>query len=287
MNNDTNTASQTGFEDRDLSSGDRGVVARLARSSSGGILSVARAAAALRTDRRRAALKLAALARRGWLVRARRGLYLVLPLEAEPGAPSIAEDPWVLAREAFAPCYVGGWSAAEHWGLTEQLFRSTLVVTSAHVRARSVTLLGHEFRLFRVPRARLDGTVLVWRGSERVAVSDRERTIVDGLRQPELCGGLRHLIQLMAAYGEAKERDFEKLLASAKKHGSGAAWKRLGYLAENLWPGESRLQDEARRRMTKGVIRLDPGIDRHGRLLRRWGLFVNVAVAGSEPKAHA
>jgi len=269
------------------SSGDRAILARMARASSSGILSVAKAAAALRLDRRQAALKLAGFARRGWLVRARRGLYLLLPLEAEPGKPSVAEDPWILAREAFAPCYIGGWSAAEHWGLTEQLFRSTLVVTGASVRAKTARLLGHEFRLFRVPRPRIDGAVLVWRGSERVAVSDRERTIVDGLRQPAICGGLRHVAQMMSAYGEAKERDFDKLIVTAKKHGSGAAWKRLGYLAEVLWPDETRLAEEARRRITKGNARLDPAIKRPGRLLRRWGILVNVTVSGDEPKARA
>jgi predicted transcriptional regulator of viral defense system len=230
---------------------------------------------------------LAALARRGWLVRARRGLYLLLPLEAEPGKLSVAEDPWILAREAFAPSYVGGWSAAEHWGLTEQLFRSTLVVTGAHVRARTAQLLGHEFRLFRVPCTRIEGVVLVWRGSERVAVSGRERTIVDGLRQPAICGGLRHVAQMMSAYGDAKERDIDKLIATAKKHASGAAWKRLGYLAEVLWPDETRLVEEARHRMTKGNARLDPAIKRPGRLLRRWGVFVNVTISGDEPKARA
>jgi predicted transcriptional regulator of viral defense system len=232
-------------------------------------------------------LKLAALARRGWFVRARRGLYLLLPLEAEPGNPSVAEDPWILAREAFAPCYVGGWSAAEHWGLTEQLFHSTLVVTGANVRARSARLLGHEFRLFRVPSRRVDGAVLVWRGAERVAVSDRERTLVDGLRQPALCGGFRHVVQMMSAYGDAKERDIDKLIATAKKHGSGATWKRLGYLAEVLWPDETRVPEEARRRVTKGNVRLDPAIKRPGRLLRRWGVFVNVTVSSDEPKARA
>jgi predicted transcriptional regulator of viral defense system len=79
---------------------------------------VSAAAEKLGLDRRAAAMKLGALARRGWLLRARRGLYLVLPLEAEPGKPMMVEDHWILAREAFSPCYIGGWSAAEHWGLT-------------------------------------------------------------------------------------------------------------------------------------------------------------------------
>jgi predicted transcriptional regulator of viral defense system len=225
-------------------------------------------------------MKLAALTRRGWLLRARRGLYLVLPLEVEPGRPMVAEDPWLLAQEAFSPCYIGGWSAAEYWGLTEQLFRSTLVVTAAHVRTRSVRLLDHEFRLFGVPRSRITGATLVWRGSKRVPVSDRERTIVDCLRHPELCGGIRHLVHIMNEYGSIRERDMQKLAQVAHEAGTGAVWKRLGYLGERLWLEERALLDEAKKNLTTGYARLDPTIPRRGTLLRRWHLWVNVPVSG-------
>ena len=35
---------------------------------------------------------------------------------------SSLEDPLVIAEKLFSPCYVGGWSAAEYWGITEQIF---------------------------------------------------------------------------------------------------------------------------------------------------------------------
>jgi predicted transcriptional regulator of viral defense system len=59
---------------------------------------------------------------------------------------------------------------------------------------------------------------------------------------------------------------------------SGAAWKRLGYLAELLWPKETRLLDAARRHVTTGNARLDPTVRRPGKLVTRWRLFVNVDV---------
>ncbi|MBI3939685.1 MAG: hypothetical protein HY315_02520 [Acidobacteria bacterium] len=223
-------------------------------------------------------MKLAALARRGWLLRARRGLYLVLPLEAEPGRPMVVEDPWVLAQAVFSPCYIGGWSAAEHWGLTEQIFRSTLVVTAANIRSRSVRLLGHEFHLFWVPQERTGGATLVWRGSEHVPVSGPERTIVDCLRHPALCGGVRHLAQIMREYGQSREHDFAKLARVAEEFGTGAAWKRLGCIAEVVWPEETALVEEARNRLTAGYVKLDPEVKKTGTLSRRWRLWVNVSI---------
>lgn len=253
-------------------------ISQLSRAAKAGIVTVPEAAKALSLARRDAAPKLATLARKGWLTRIRRGLYLILPLEAEPGRTQAVEDPWVLAHEAFSPCYIGGWSAAEHWGLTEQIFRSTLVVTSAHVRSRSVTLLGHEFRLFRVPRSRLIGVTEIWRGSERVAASSRERMIVDCLRHPELCGGVRHLVDIMRNYASHADRDFGLLAKVAREASNGAGWKRLGHLSEHLWPQQRALINEAHKRLTSGTVKLDPDVARRGKRLRRWGLWINVAV---------
>ena len=49
-----------------------------------------------------------------------------------------------------------------------------------------------------------------------------------------------------------------------------------GYLAELLWPKETRLLDAARRHMTTGNARLDPTVRRPGKLVTRWRLLVNV-----------
>lgn len=266
----------------------RTLVATLARASKGGLLSVSDAARALGLSRPDATAQLARLTRHGWLQRAKRGLYLVVPLEAAPSQRTTAEDPWVLAREVFGPCYIGGWSAAEHWGLTEQLFRSTLVVTAAPVRATNTEILGHIFRIFRAPRSRLSfGVMEVWRGAEKVAVSGRERTLVDCLRSPELCGGARHLVQLLHAYGASPEHDFPRLLAVAHEVASGAAWKRLGYLAELLWPEEALVLDAARRQMSAGNARLDPAVRRLGKLATRWRLQVNVDVSEFDQRGPA
>lgn len=261
---------------RGPSAPDRLVVSRLARAAKGGLISVASAAEGLGSNSRNAALKLASLARRGWLQRARRGLYLVLPLEAEPGRQTVAEDPWVVAQEAFSPCYIGGWSAAEHWGLTEQIFRSTLVVTAANVRSKTVNLLGLEFRLFRVPRTRVAGAVKVWRGSEQILVSSRERTLVDCFRHPELCGGVRTVFLMLREYVASREFNADRLRAELAGFGNGAAWKRFGYLMELVRSEHHELLAAARSNLSAGNVKLDPSVAGRGRLLRRWGLWVNV-----------
>lgn len=243
-------------------------------------MTTARASALLHQSPAKASVILGRLVRQGWIVRVRRGLYLVLPLEAGRDGGAI-EDSWVLARELFAPCYVGGWTAAEHWGLTEQLFRSTFVVTAASIRHAKETFLGAEFHLVRANRLRVEDVRPIWRGRERIAVSDRERTIADALASPSSVGGIRHLTEILRTYRSTKEWNPRRLIARVGKTGSGAAFKRLGYLAETTFESEAELVKAARAGLTAGNVKLDPDVLERGRLSKRWGLWLNVRLDAS------
>jgi predicted transcriptional regulator of viral defense system len=190
----------------------------------------------------------------------------------------VIEDPWILARELYAPCYIGGWTAAEHWGLTEQLFRSTFVVTAATIRSSHQTFLELDFRIVRAKRDRVASVATVWRGRERVAVSDRERTIADALAKPSWVGGIRHLVQILRTYRLSKEWNPDRLIERLDEIGSGAAFKRLGYLTESIFPDQRRLVDMAFARQTTGLVKLDPSVAGRGRLATRWRLWLNVQI---------
>jgi len=264
-------------------SGTRTLVAKLAAAAEGGLLTVGDVARALGRPSKASSNILGSLTRQGWLRRVRPGLYFIPPLETSPGTPTTVSDTWLLATKAFAPCYVGGWTAAEHWGLTEQLFRSTFVVSAAHVRKASHELLGAEYHVVRVPPARVRGVSTVWRDNHRVAVSSRERTLADALISPGWVGGVRHLVEILSTYREGAEFAPKRLLDDLMSLGRGAGFKRLGYLAEQLWPDEKHLIDGAHQHLSKGVIKLDPAVKGQGRLNKRWGLWINVTIdRGSE-----
>src|SRR3990167_4141291 len=111
-----------------LGTREREMLATLRRNTKG-VLNVRHAASILNLPSMEVARLLSVLASKGWLTRVKRGIYLFVPLEAS--SPEVfPDDTWVLGAQIFHPCYIGGWSAAEHWDLTEQIFRSTLVVTT-------------------------------------------------------------------------------------------------------------------------------------------------------------
>jgi predicted transcriptional regulator of viral defense system len=253
-------------------------LATLSRASVGSLITTQAASRVLALPARMTADRLSRLAKAGWLTRVRRGLYFIVPLDARSGETTTVEDPWILGTVLFAPCYVGGWSAAEHWGLTEQVFRSTFIATAASVRRRAEDVLGVAFHLVKVKRMRLEGVTSVWRGSTQVAVSGRERTLVDAAADPRWVGGVRHLAEIIATYRDSREANPALLATKLEEYGSGAAAKRLGFLIEHLWPAATDVVARAHTMRTTGSIALDPHVRRRGRLSTRWGLWLNVSV---------
>lgn len=217
---------------------------------------------------------LAALAGSGWLARVRQGWYIGVPLDAsEPG--DWREDSWVVAATLFAPGYIGGWSAVEHWGLTDQIFNVVYVVAGRKVAATRQTVQGTEFLIRTVPEGALFGMRRVWRQRVAVNVSDPHRTVIDILDVPASAGGVLHASEVLQAYFEGEDIDRSKLLQYGDRLGRGTVFKRLGYLAERAGLADADFVEACRTRITKGVSRLDPDGPPAGRIVARWNLRVN------------
>ncbi len=240
-----------------------------------GPFSVSEAAAVWTLDATRARRLVAYLAARGWLSRVRRNSYITVPLGAT-SPTEWREDPWLVAAKTFAPCYLGGWTACEHWGLTEQIFREMIVVTTRRVRHRREEIQGNRFRVKVVAKGRMFGLVDVWRAQSRVKVSDPARTIVDLLDDPALGGGIRHVTDVLRNYFDGTSRNDDQLSEFAERIGNRTVFKRLGYLLEILGIRSSKLTKLCAKRMSKGLSSLDPSGKPTGTILKRWGLRLNV-----------
>lgn len=238
------------------------------------VLSVADVAAALEIDTTSAAKKLARWAEQGWLRRVRRGLYIPVPVEAENPA-AWSEDPLMVADAVWAPCYFTGWTAANHWGFTEQIFRTTVLKTTRRVREAHERLLDYDYVLAHIPEHLMGwGMHGVWRDDRRVQMADRARTVIDILDDPSLGGGIRHCAEVLEVY--VRENDWRTLVEYGDRIENRTIFKRLGYLVEAMELGATDLVDECRQRLSAGITLLDPGAPARGRRVSRWGLRINV-----------
>ncbi len=219
-------------------------------------------------------LMLARLQKKGWLQRVRRGVYSIVPLHSQTGQP-VPEEPLAIAMISFAPCYMSGWTAAEHWDFTEQVSNAVVVCTQRRQRERMQTL-GRVVYRTRLTKDTNTGVTHIWEGSSRIRIADQHRLMVDILTSPELGGGGRQTLDIVRAYWRCEHANAEALLSYAERLGSGAVFKRIGFTAERFGTVPDEWIEECRARITSGISLLDPSGASRGRIVSRWNLKVNV-----------
>lgn len=244
---------------------------RIARNTKGTI-TVKEAANILSITSIRAAKILARWTKKGWLLRVRRGLYVPIPLESRTTDISL-EDPWLVAVRLFAPCYIGGWSAAEYWDLTDQIYRTIVVLTAKKIRKRNEVISGTKFLARTISMKNIFGTKNVWRGVAKVLVSDSTRTIIDMLSDPQLGGGIRPTVDMFNNYLSSDNKQMDLLIEYAQRLSNGAVFKRLGFLLERLAPEEKEAINLCKSAITKGNTELDPTLAKY-QLITKWRLWL-------------
>jgi len=237
-----------------------------------GTISVQETAGILDVSASDGAKMLARWATKGWLSRIRRGIYVPIPLESR-SADVPLEDPWIIAERLYSPCYIGGWSAAEYWDLTEQIFRTIVVMTTRKPRDRSPVIKGTSFMLRTVPEKAMFGFKSVWRGQIKISVSDPTRTILDMLSNPQLGGGIRSTVDMFNKYLGSENKKMDMLIEYANRFENGAVFKRLGFLLEKFAQSEENTIYLCQTRLTKGNAKLDPKLSAD-KLVTRWRLWI-------------
>jgi predicted transcriptional regulator of viral defense system len=234
---------------------------------------VAEAAQILSVSRYRAASLLTAWAKHGWLHRVRRGLYIPIPLQSS-STEITPEEPWLIAHKLFSPCYIGGWTAAHYWGLTEQIFNSIYVMTTKKVHQREQNLNGVNFKVKTILSKKIFGTQTVWSGKVKIAISDPTKTVIDGLNNPAVFGGIRMVADILSTYINSREFNQEKLLKYAKAMENSAVFKRLGFLIEQLeFHASANITSDCKKNLKSGYSQLDPYV-KGNRLETQWNLWV-------------
>lgn len=247
-------------------------LARLLRATKGPIR-IDDAVLALELERSHAAKLLAAWHKQGFIRRVSRGLYVPVPPTAL-GQAQVLDDPSVLVPELYEPGYIGGWSALEHWELTEQLYRSVCVLTAKRTRYGETTHQGVRFFVKHIASKKVFGTKSLWRGVVKVRISDPHKTALDIIDDPYLGSGLQHTIDCLREYKArySDSRSMAQLLNYAEQTNIGSLYKKLGFLAEYLNFAPDFI-DACAQRLTTGYTHLDKKA-KEQKLVTKWRLWV-------------
>lgn len=211
---------------------------------------------------------------KGWVRRIRRGRFAVIPLSSgEDRTPQLHE--FIIAMELVDPAAISYWSALNHHGMTEQLPRTVFVVTNHPVRRPPGEVLGMSYKIISLRPEKFFGIQKDWIGEIPFFVTDREKTIVDGLDLPQYVGGVGEVAKALST--SWTQLDESMLRKYAGKIGNSAVAKRLGFLMETIGLGDI---EKFRKAVTlsSGFSPLDPTLPHHGKYSRRWGLLVNMEI---------
>ncbi|MBE3113922.1 MAG: transcriptional regulator [Actinobacteria bacterium] len=215
------------------------------------------------------------LVNREVVTRLKPGLFILVPFELGKEAEYIG-NPYVVAREIMSgkDYFLSHATAMEiHGGVTQP--QLIVYVTTLKPR-RSVTTLGIEFRFIHSQKKYFFGISDHWvTKQEKVKVSNLERTIIDGLKQSEYCGGLTEVAK--GLWMRHQDVNINRLISYAIKIGVGAIIRRLGFLLELYKIGTSEDWEILSSHLTETYVRLDPLLPSEGKFLRKWRLQLNVS----------
>jgi predicted transcriptional regulator of viral defense system len=215
------------------------------------------------------------LVSKGIATRLKPGLFILVPAELGHTRDYLG-DPYVVASEVVGnPQYFISHSSA--MDIHRMVTQPQLVVyttTTQSVRPRSI--LGTQFRFVRCKSEHYFGTMNYWvTKTRKIKVSDLERTVIDGLKQSEYCGGFSDVAK--GFWMRQQDINVKKLVEYALMVDIGAIYRRLGYLLELFETQETEQLELLRKKITAAYVLLDPMMPVEGKFISRWRLRLNVS----------
>ena len=212
---------------------------------------------------------------RGIVTRLKPGLFILVPFELGK-EKEYTGNPLIIARELAngGDYYLSHGTAMEVHGMVTQ--PQLVIHIATPQKHHPVHLRGMEFRFIPCERGLFFGLANHWvTRQEKVIVSDLERTIIDGLRQPEYCGGITEVAKGIWMRREAIRID--SLIEYAANINIGAVIRRLGYIMELYDVGTQEDRKMLLAYLTDAYMKLDPTMPAEGKYIRKWRLRLNVS----------
>lgn len=220
---------------------------------------------------------LSGMVKKGMLIKLNRNLYHIVPTSLD--AKSYIPDWHLVAKYLMQgkEYYIAYFSAMQIHGLITQPGLKEIIVTNLQIKPSIKNIQGIEFQFVFHTKKRFFGFNNTWISQhEKVMVSDLEKTIVDAVSRPHLCGGLTEIGK--AVYETKAKVDHQKLLDYFIRNKSQAAKKRYLFLTDLLeidWTShhEGLLKD-----LGTSYPLLDTTGPDQGRKDSKFGLKINVDI---------
>jgi predicted transcriptional regulator of viral defense system len=183
------------------------------------------------------------LAKAGWLVRIKKGLYLVVTDLSALAAGNVSN--LVISNALNSKSYVSFANALNRYGMFDQLTKSVDAVTSA--RARNYRFQNTEFRFFRVKEKLFFGFAKERADGKIVNIAEREKIILDYLSVRRNAATLSLVFEKLKEHKDAF--DLSKMIDYAKAYNL-TIQRNLGFLLDAVGVSTDVLYQIARKKTT-------------------------------------
>ncbi len=216
----------------------------------------------------------------GRILSVRRGLYAIVPPGMSPGSSPI--DPYLLAAKMSKDAVLAYHTALEFYGKAYSIYEQFYYL--AKRKSLPVNFRSYEFRSVLIPKTLRDkqkenfGVNRAERGGVDVRVTSLERTLVDVLDKPDLCGGWEEIWRSLES---VEFFDLDKVVEYTLYLGNSTTVAKVGFFLEQhrdaLMVENAHLKSlrELKPRMPHY---LDRSNRQKGRLVSDWNLVIPVAV---------
>jgi len=213
----------------------------------------------------------------GWIVRLKRGVYLVPPRIPAGGtySPGIALILQKLMEEMGGTYQICGPTAFNFYGFDDQVPTIIYVYNNRISGGRTIGSLAFQF--IKVADARL-GAVNVLRSSEgaEITYSSKVRTLMDAVYDWSRFNSLPRGYDWIREEIESDKNLGAELVKVSGQYGNQATIRRIGYLIESLLQNPRAVASLQRRLSNStALIPWIPGRPARGNVNRTWGVIVN------------
>ncbi len=207
------------------------------------------------------------LAKAGWLVRIKKGLYLVVTDFSTLAASNVSN--LVISNALNSKSYVSFANALNWYGMFDQLTKSVDAVTSA--RARTYRFQNTEFRFFRVKEKHFFGFTGERADGKVANIAEKEKIILDYLSIRRNAATVSLVLEKLKEHKGAF--DFSRMIDYAKKYNL-TIQRNLGFLLDTIGvstdvlyqiaskkkTGFSKVYRNAKKFNAKWRLYYDPGV---------------------------
>jgi len=219
------------------------------------------------------------LAKKGIITKLKTGLFNIVP--SELGSVSVFVSGPVLVAKSIVhqkgmtdgDYYISHGSAFElHQMVTQPQLSTYCSVTKFFPKEN---IHGSEIDFLICKKSQIFGVEKFWIGKDKfVQVSDIERTIIDGFKNPQYCGGIVEVAK--GLWIKKDVIDVKKMINYALVLNIGTVYRRMGFLLELFEMSDNSTRELLEKKLTKSYSLLDPGLLQEGKFISKWKLRLNI-----------